>query len=318
MSAIAVETLAHALEKLFSGLTVLTAQEDGIEERPLKNCRGSVLAQSVAIEAELLSQLGFSAEHQLPAGLWLTPVHTGLAAALGLPTLPVWRPLKVSVFFSGEDLTEPGEVLHADRRYNSHRYWLRGALVAMGCEVRDLGVVPESVAATRLALSNAAENSDLIITCGGVEEDYVQQAITREGVLQQAQIAMSGLPVLSWGKVASADFIGLPNAMLPAYLLFLLAVAPALQRIRGLDCARYASPCYRLPLTTELAAQEYEQVLPVQVIKNEQQQAIAVQLSPAAPHLWSCLQSQGLIRAPAGQAVAAGETVAFYTFERLL
>ncbi|MFW9595860.1 MAG: hypothetical protein ACMV1D_10250 [Macromonas sp.] len=71
-------------------------------------------------------------------------------------------------------------------------------------------------------------------------------------------------------------------------------------------------------MTTELAAQEYEQVLPVQVIKNEQQQAIAVQLSPAAPHLWSCLQSHGLIRVPAGQAVAAGETVAFYTFERLL
>ena len=95
MSAIAVETLEHALEKLLSGLAVLTSQEDGIEERPLKNCRGSVLAQPVAIEGELLAQLGFSAEHQLPAGLWLTPVHTGLAAALGLPTLPVWRSLKV-------------------------------------------------------------------------------------------------------------------------------------------------------------------------------------------------------------------------------
>lgn len=57
----------------------------------------------------------------------------------------------------------------------------------MGCEVRDLATIPDSLAATRLALADAAGSAaDVVMTCGGVsvgEEDHVKTAVEREGRL---------------------------------------------------------------------------------------------------------------------------------------
>jgi len=85
----------------------------------------------------------------LPAGKRLLPQDTGLAASVGIKTLPVFRKIKLGLFFTGDELVMPGEPLAPGRIYNSNRFTLRGLAEVFGCEVRDYGIVPDSLEATR-------------------------------------------------------------------------------------------------------------------------------------------------------------------------
>ncbi|WP_243671913.1 molybdopterin molybdotransferase MoeA, partial [Paraburkholderia kirstenboschensis] len=122
----------------------------------------------------------------LPAGTRLTPQALGLAASVGCAELEVRRRVRVAVFFTGDELTMPGEPLKPGAIYNSNRFTLRGLLEKLGCEVSDFGIVADRLDATRDMLREAAHAHDLILTCGGVsvgEEDHVKPAVEAEGRL---------------------------------------------------------------------------------------------------------------------------------------
>ena len=86
----------------------------------------------------------------LPAGRRLLPQDTGLAASVGIATLPV-RPASVrcGLFFTGDELVMPGEPLRRARIYNSNRFTLRGLPRSSAARSRDYGIVPDSLEATR-------------------------------------------------------------------------------------------------------------------------------------------------------------------------
>jgi len=153
-------------------------------------------------------------DHVLSTGTLLLGAHLGLAASVGQRALEVFRRLRVAVFFTGDELMMPGEPLPPGRIYNSNRFMLRGLLQELGCQVDDLGIVPDSLAATRAAFERAAANADLIITSGGVsvgEEDHVKPAVLALGRLDLWQIAMKPGKPLAFGAVRDVPFIGLPG-----------------------------------------------------------------------------------------------------------
>ena len=111
--------------------------------------------------------------------------------------------------------------------YNSNRYWLVPALRALGCQVLDLGIIPDTLAATRQALRDAAAQADVVMTCGGVsvgEEDHVKAAVEAEGELQLWKIAIKPGKPLASGRVSEADFIGLPGNPVSGYVTFAVLV----------------------------------------------------------------------------------------------
>ncbi|HEX6736204.1 MAG TPA: gephyrin-like molybdotransferase Glp [Azonexus sp.] len=176
----------------------------------------------------------------LPAGIRLRPQDIALAASAGLPELPVHRRLRVGVFFTGDELYQPGEPLPPGGIYNSNRYALRALLEGLGCEVRDLGTVPDTLAATREALRKAAADNDLIVTSGGVsvgEEDHVKPAVEAEGRLDMWKIAIKPGKPLAFGEVRKADgaawFLGLPGNPVAAFVTFLMLVRPFVLRLQG-------------------------------------------------------------------------------------
>ncbi len=277
----------------------------------------------------------------LPAGTRLTPQALGLAASVGCAELQVRRRVKVAVFFTGDELTMPGEPLKPGAIYNSNRFTLRGLLENLGCEVTDYGIVADQLDATRATLREAAQAHDLILTCGGVsvgEEDHVKPAVEAEGRLAMWQIAMKPGKPLAFGVVrralgrenaaelarasapaqvsASAEtfFIGLPGNPVSSFATFLLFVRPFILRLAGVQTVVPRALSLRADFTQSKADRRNE------FLRARINPAGGLDLFPnqSSAVLTSTVWGDGLIDNPPNHAISAGETVRFIPFSELL
>ena len=256
----------------------------------------------------------------IPAGTRLGAAHLGLAAAIGESYVDVLAPLRVAVFFTGDELCEPGETLSVGKIYNSNRYWLRAVLEAQGCAVRDLGVVPDSLAATRLALADAAATCDVVLTCGGVsvgEEDHVKHAVEREGELALWKVAIKPGKPLAFGRVNKADFVGLPGNPVSGFVTFLTLVSPFLRKRQGLpDNTLLTAPSfYKSEFTWGKPDPLRTEFLRVKQAQNEQGETV-LKLFPhqGSGVLTSMAWADGLVELAPGQSVAVGDMLPFTPF----
>ncbi len=255
----------------------------------------------------------------LAAGTRLAPQDIGLAASVGLARLPVFRRLRVAVFFTGDELSMPGEALKPGGIYNSNRYTLRGLLAALGCEVRDLGIVPDSLEATRAALRTAAADSDVIITSGGVsvgEEDHVKAAVQAEGALDLWKIAIKPGKPLAFGKVSPRDtaFIGLPGNPVSTFVTFLMLVRPFLLACQG---ARVTAP-RGLMMRADFDWPKPDRRREFLRVRINHDGGLDLFPNQSSGVLTSCAWADGLVDNPPAQAVARGELVRFLPFSELL
>jgi molybdopterin molybdotransferase len=190
------------------------------------------LAQHIRRQGEDIAAAGLV----LAAGQRLGAPQLAMLASIGVANVNVFNLLKVGVFFTGDELTEPGQPLAPGAIYNSNRYAINGLLAQLGCTVKDYGIVRDSALATREALSKAASENDVIITCGGVsvgEEDHVKAAVMALGSLDLWQISMKPGKPLAYGRVGQTDFIGLPGNPVSAFVTFLLMARPFLLKRMG-------------------------------------------------------------------------------------
>lgn len=264
----------------------------------------------------------------LARGSRLTPQALGLAAGVGAATLTVCRRPRVALFSTGDELVMPGaiapEALPPGAIYNSNRYTLRGLLQAAGCEVSDLGIVPDRLDATRDALRRAAAANDLILTSGGVsvgEEDHIRPAVAAEGRIELWQVAIKPGKPLAFGAVRRAAppgaqrsdggdealFIGLPGNPVSSFVTFLLAVAPVLRAIQGLPAA--------LPEAQPLPA-HFDWPRPDrrrEFLRVRRNAAGGLDLYPnqSSGVLTSAVWADGLVDNPPGRAIVHGELVAY-------
>ena len=257
----------------------------------------------------------------LKAGIKLRPQDIALAAAAGLAELPVRRRLRVGVFFTGDELVQPGEPLPPGAIYNSNRYALRALLEGLGCEVRDLGTVPDQLDATRAALRQAAADNDLIITCGGVsvgEEDHVRPAVEAEGRLDMWQVATKPGKPLTFGEVRRPDgkawFIGLPGNPVSAIVTFMMTVRPFVLRLQGME--KVMPQVLTLPAEFDWPRPDVRR----EFLRARLNDAGGVELFPnqGAGVQTSLVWSNGIVDNPPGQAVRRGDPVRFIPFLELL
>ena len=172
----------------------------------------------------------------LRQGSRLRAQDIGLAASVGLQNLPVYAPVRVGIFFTGDELVEPGEQLASGKIYDSNRYTLHGLLESMGCEIIDLGLVGDTLAATREAMLQASTRADLVVTSGGVsvgEEDHVRIAIEQLGELRLWRLRIKPGKPLAYGQINDTAFIGLPGNPVSVFATFCLFVCPVIQVMQG-------------------------------------------------------------------------------------
>ena len=258
----------------------------------------------------------------LEAGTRLRAQEIGLAASVGLATLPVYRKVRAALFSTGNELVMPGEPLPEGAIYNSNRFTLTSLLRMLGCDVEDLGIVPDTLAATRAALRRAAATSDLIVTSGGVsvgEEDHVKPAVDAEGRLDLWRIAMKPGRPLAFGAVRRADgaeasFIGLPGNPVSSFVTFVLFVRPFVLRRQGVT--RLEPHAYSMQADFDWPKPDARR----EFLRVKLNASGGLDLFPnqSSGVLTSTVWGDGLVDNPAKQTIKRGDAVRFLPFSELL
>jgi len=253
----------------------------------------------------------------LAAGTRIGAAEMGLAASVGLAELPVFRRLKVACFFTGDELVTPGSALQPGQIYNSNRYTLTGLVNGLGCELIDLGIVPDTLEATEAALARAAREADVVITSGGVsvgEADFVKAAVEKLGRVEMWKVAMKPGKPLVYGRVGEADFIGLPGNPVSAFVTFGLFVRPFLLKRMGAADVLYRAFAVQADFAWRKPGVRRE------FLRARMQPDGRLGLFPnqSSGVLTSCVWSDGLVDVEIGQTVQPGDWVRFIPFSELL
>ncbi len=306
--------------RIFTGALIPSGADAVVMQEQCEAVGDSVTVRHAPREGEWIRRTGediVAGSVILAAGTRLRGQELGLAASVGLAKLPVRRRLRVAVFFTGDELAMPGEPLAPGAIYNSNRFTLRGLLENFGCEVRDFGIVPDSLEATRATLREAAHGHDLIITSGGVsvgEEDHIKPAVEAEGRLNMWQIAIKPGKPLAFGQVGEAFFLGLPGNPVSSFVTFLLFVRPFLLRLQGVSGAVEPGG-YMLRADFDWTrADRRNEFLRVRI-----NSAGGLDLFPnqGSGVLTSTVWGDGLVDNPPGNPIAAGDLVRFIPFAEL-
>lgn len=257
----------------------------------------------------------------LSAGTRLTPAELGLAASIGQHQLQVARRPRVALFSTGDELVMPGEVPPEQMRpgaiYNSNRFFLRAMLQRLGCEVTDFGIVPDQRDATITALRDASAAHDLILTSGGVsvgEEDHIKPAVETLGTLDLWQIAMKPGKPFAYGRIGVAHFMGLPGNPVSSFLTFALLVRPFVLRLQGVRDVAPQSVAVRADFSWPKADKRREFLR----VRHNAAGGLDLFGNQSSGVLTSAAWGDGVVDNPAGQTIAAGDTVRYIAFSELL
>ena len=316
---------AGTAARIFTGAPIPTGADAVVMQEQCEAVEGGVRVNVVPEAGQWIRRRGEDVRRGsvvLARGARLTPQALGLAASVGAATLAVARRPRVALFSTGDELVMPGEALRPGAIYNSNRFTLSGLVRTFGCEVIDLGIVPDTLAATRAALRRAAVGCDLIVSSGGVsvgEEDHLRPAVQAEGRVDLWQVAIKPGKPLAFGEVrredgSSAWFLGLPGNPVSSFITFLLAVRPLLLRLQG------ASPAPPVALWGEAAfdwprpdrRREFLRV------RRDAEGTLALFPNQSSGVLTSTVWGDGLVDNPPGQAIRRGDRVRYLPFAELL
>jgi len=263
----------------------------------------------------------------LSHGTRLTPAELGLAASIGLAQLQVSARPRVALFSTGDELVMPGDVapeaMPAGAIYNSNRFFLRAMLQRLGCEVTDLGIVPDQRDATIAALRDAAQHHDLILTSGGVsvgEEDHIKPAVESLGELNLWQLAIKPGKPFAYGKVNrqgagdACHFMGLPGNPVSSFVTFLLLVRPFVLALQGVTKTDMA----RTEMTANFDWPRADKRREFLRVKRNAQGGLDLFPNQSSGVLTSAVWGDGVVDNPAGQTISKGDTVRFISFAEWL
>ncbi|BEP48180.1 MULTISPECIES: molybdopterin molybdotransferase MoeA [Variovorax] len=313
------------------GADAIVMQED-TQPVPQEGTLGAVRIDIVPAAGQWIRRAGedvAAGDVVLRQGERLTPAALGLAASVGFDRLQVARRPRVALLSTGDELVMPGEVAPEAMKpgaiYNSNRFFMRALLHRLGCEVNDLGIVPDKREATIEALRGAAESSDLIITTGGVsvgEEDHIKAAVQALGELQLWSLSMKPGKPFAYGSIPRAGgqaqgrchVTGLPGNPVSSFLTFLLLVRPFLLTLQGATRVAPEPVQMRADFDWPRADRRRE------FLRARRNAAGGLDLfaNQSSGVLTSMVWGDGVVDNPPGQTIRAGDTVNFIPLASLL
>lgn len=315
-----------------AGANAVVMQEDttAIEASNSSAKLPEVLINTLPLEGQWIRRSGEDVTKGavvLAKGTRLDPAALGLAASIGADKLEVTRKPRVALFSTGDELVMPGDVLPENMRpgaiYNSNRFFLRALLVRAGCEVTDLGIVPDKFDATLKVLRDAAANHDLVLTSGGVsvgEEDHVKPAVEALGGLNLWQISMKPGKPFAFGFLNSqvsnhsAFFMGLPGNPVSSFVTYQLLVRPFLLALQGVS----SSQSEPLQMRADFDLPKPDKRREFLRVKRNAQGGLSLFPNQSSGVLTSVVWGDGVVDNPGSNPIQSGDWVRFYPFSEWL
>lgn len=248
----------------------------------------------------------------LAAGTVLSPIALGVLASQGFAQLPVLRRPRVALLSSGDELAGEGAALGPGQIYDSNWVVLATLLERLGCEVIDLGCVPDNPVLLRTALAGA-EGAELIISSAGVsvgDADCIGALLREAGEVKLWKLAIKPGKPFTFGHFGAIPLLGLPGNPGSALVTFLLLARPYLLARMGVARVKPM----RMPVVAGFAwpkagkRQEYLRVRldggRARLLENQ-----------SSATLLSAVQAHGLLEVPAGETFEAGDVLDFISFD---
>jgi molybdopterin molybdotransferase len=184
------------------------------------------------------------------AGSELGPGELALIASLGLSPVTVRPRPRVAILVTGDELVTPEEDPGPGQIRDSNSIALRALVREAGAEPLLMPHVPDDRAATLDAFKWAAEDTDLVVSSGGVavgRYDFVKEVVEELGGIDMWRVAMQpGKPVVL-GSLGEIPFLGLPGNPVSIHVSFEQFVRPAIRKMRG--CTTLFRPMITATLT---------------------------------------------------------------------
>jgi molybdopterin molybdotransferase len=178
----------------------------------------------------------------VPAGTVLRAQHLGIAATTGLEQLTVAQRPRATVLTSGDEVRPVDAAIAPHEIRNSNGPMVSALLERIGAAAIACAHVVDDADATRRAVVQALDTSDLLVTVGGVSagaRDHFPDAFAATGietVLKGAAI-QPGRPMLVGRTASGAVVVGLPGNPVSALVCTCIFAWPIVRAQLGLDTA---------------------------------------------------------------------------------
>lgn len=185
-------------------------------------------------------------ERVLQRGSRLRPQDVAIAAALGVPKLPVSRRPRVGIISTGDELVEPGGRLAEGKIYEVNSYALASMVEMSGGLPERLGIVRDDYDEVKRAIEGAL-GYDLVLVSGATsvgEKDWVPEIVGSLGKVMVHGVAMRPGEPTGFGLVRGKMVFMLPGYPVASVVAFETFCRPYLQRLQGME------PCSPYPQTT--------------------------------------------------------------------
>lgn len=190
-------------------------------------------------------------------GQLLRPQDLAAIASCGVKQVSTYKPLKIALASTGDEIIRPGQVLKSGQVYDANYFMLISLLENLPVSVTDLGILPDDRSGVEGVLNDASQQNDIVITSGGASrgsEDYVTKLLRQKGTCHLWQLAIKpGRPVC-FGQLNEAMFFGLPGNPVASFVCFLLYVRPALLKLGGSEW--YEPRRYQIPSGFSLSSKK--------------------------------------------------------------
>ncbi|MEQ8791681.1 MAG: molybdopterin biosynthesis protein [Pirellulaceae bacterium] len=177
-------------------------------------------------------------ETVLRRGEVLTSRETGVLAAIGEPSVLVWRRPRVAVISTGDEIIPPEQPMRPGMVFDSNARVMADAVRELGGEPIEMGVVSDDLGLLRRRLREALQDCDVVLLSGGTSKgagDVSYRAVAEfgdPGVVAHGVALKPGKPIclaVTGGK----PVVVLPGFPTSAIFTFHEFVAPVLRRMAG-------------------------------------------------------------------------------------
>jgi putative molybdopterin biosynthesis protein len=177
-------------------------------------------------------------ETVLRRGQLLSSRDTGVLAAIGVPSVDVWRKPVVAILSTGDEIIAPGEPMSPSKVYDSNAQVLADAVRELGGEPRRLGIVHDDVNHLREKLRSALKFADVVLMSGGTSKGAGDLSYRVVAELHDPGIVAHGVALKPGKPICLAASGGRPVVVLPGFptsaiFTFHEFVAPVIRTLAG-------------------------------------------------------------------------------------